>query len=120
MQTYQGRCHCGAVKFEFSTNLTEFTKCDCSLCVKKNAVMTKINKSDFTLLQGEDQLGLYQWNKNIARHRFCKNCGIYTFHQKRADPNTMGINVYCIEGVDISDIPIINVDGKTMSGGLDE
>ncbi len=115
MQTYQGSCHCGAVEFEIDTDFTEFTKCDCSLCRKKNAVMTKVHESHFRLLKGEKQLGLYQWNTHNAKHHFCKKCGIYTFHRKRVSPDFFGINVYCLDNADISKVPIIEVDGITMS-----
>ena len=45
-------------------------------------------------------LALYQWNTMIARHYFCKICGIYTHHQRRSNPNEFAFNVACIEGVD--------------------
>ena len=76
MQTYQGSCHCGAVAFEIDAVLTEFTTCDCSLCRKKNAVMTKVHESAFRLLKGKNVLGLYEWNAHIAKHHFCNSCGI--------------------------------------------
>lgn len=115
MQTYRGSCHCGAVKFEIDAELSEFTKCDCSLCRKKNAVMTKVHESQFRLVEGKDELGLYQWNTRIAKHYFCKKCGIYTFHRKRVTPDNFGINVYCLDDVDISGVPIKEVDGLSMT-----
>lgn len=115
MQTYRGSCHCGAIRFEIDTDFTEFTKCDCSLCRKKNAVMTKVHEKQFRLIAGEAFLATYQWNTMIARHHFCSKCGIYTFHRKRAQPDHYGINVYCLDGVDLSAIPVVAVDGLTMS-----
>jgi len=115
MQTYQGSCHCGTVRFEIDTEFTEFTKCDCSLCAKKNAVMTKVHESQFRLLSGEVDLGTYQWNTGTAKHHFCKSCGIYTFHRKRVSPDYFGINVYCLDEADIADVPVIEVDGISMS-----
>ena len=115
MQTYHGSCHCGAIRFEIDTDFTEFTKCDCSLCRKKNAVMAKVHEDQFKLVQGEDDLGLYEWNTNTAKHHFCKKCGIYTFHRKRVTPDYFGINVHCLDDVDISDIPVVGVDGVSMS-----
>lgn len=115
MPTYRGSCHCGAVRFEIDTEFTEFTRCDCSLCRKKNAVMTKVHESRFRLLRGEQDLGLYQWNTQVAKHYFCTTCGIYTFHRKRVTPDNYGINVYCLDDADISSVPVIDVDGRTMS-----
>jgi len=115
MTIYRGSCHCGAVAFEIETEFTEFTKCDCSLCRKKNAVMTKVHESAFKLIRGEADLGLYQWNTNTAKHHFCKSCGIYTFHRKRITPDFLGVNVYCLDDADITDVKIIEVDGISMS-----
>lgn len=115
MKTYRGTCHCGAVVFEIDTEFSEFTKCDCSLCRKKNAVMTKVHERDFRLIEGEQALGLYEWNTKTAKHHFCKRCGIYTFHRKRVTPDFLGVNVYCLEDADVSEVPIKEVDGVSMS-----
>ena len=77
--------------------------------------MTKVHESYFRLLKGKKELGLYEWNTHIAKHHFCKQCGIYTFHRKRVSPEFFGINVYCLDNVDISKVPIIEVDGIMMS-----
>lgn len=114
-KTYSGSCHCGTVQFEIDTEFTEFTQCDCSLCTKKNAVMTKVHESSFRLLMGEDALGTYEWNTRTAKHHFCSKCGIYTFHRKRVTPDFFGINVFCLDTPDIQSVPIIRVDGRTMS-----
>src|SRR3546814_8995477 len=97
---------CGKIRFRIRTEFTEFTKCDCSLCRKKNAVMTKVHEDDFEILAGEDQLGLYQWNTHTAKHYFCRTCGIYTFHRKRVTPDFLGINVYCLDDADLSAVPL--------------
>jgi hypothetical protein len=113
--TYSGSCHCGAVRFEIDTEFTHFTRCDCTLCRKKNAVMTKVHESNFRLLAGADELGEYRWNTMTAVHHFCRRCGIYTFHRKRVTPDFLGINVYCLDDAPIADVPIVEVDGKSMS-----
>jgi hypothetical protein len=57
------------------------------------------HKSHFTLLAGEEYLLSYQWNKGIAKHFFCKNCGVYTHHKRRRDPNQICINFACLDDV---------------------
>lgn len=115
MKTYRGSCHCGAIVFEIDTEFTEFTKCDCSLCTKKNAVMTKVHESQFRLIAGEQKLGAYRWNTGIAKHHFCKVCGIYTFHRKRVTPDFLGVNIHCLDTADILNVPTVLVDGRSMS-----
>jgi hypothetical protein len=46
-----------------------------------------VPKNRFRSLRGEDDLQLYQFNKNIARHRFCRHCGIHAFGNPRAAPD---------------------------------
>ena len=115
MSEHFGTCHCGAIKFSICQKVTELTTCDCSLCVKKNALMTKVHESKFTLISGKEHLQEYQWNMNIARHYFCGQCGIYTFHRKRSQPDHYGVNIYCLDGIDISDIPVRATKGDDMS-----
>lgn len=106
MGRYFGSCHCGAVTFRIEADIVELTTCDCSLCVKKNALMTKVHESALTILSGEDVLSLYQWNTRRAKHYFCSKCGIYTFHRKRAAPDHYGVNIFCLDGFDPAAIPI--------------
>jgi hypothetical protein len=35
MQTYEGGCHCGRVRFRVAADLASVTECDCSICSKK-------------------------------------------------------------------------------------
>lgn len=81
----------------------------------RGAVMVKVSEVDLTLLSGQDQLSLYQWNMQIARHFFCRNCGVYVFHNKRAAPDHMGVNVRCLEGVLLSDATLRATEGKDMT-----
>ena len=114
MQTYQGSCHCGKVKFEIEADIQALAQCNCSICVKKHALMTLIPEAQFKLLEGEDELTLYQFNKKIAKHYFCKTCGIYPFHRPRTKPDFYGINASCLDGVDVSTFPINQANGKAL------
>lgn len=115
MPVYRGSCHCGGVQFQVDADITELYTCDCSLCSKKNALMTNLHESALKVLVGADTLTPYQWNTNIARHYFCSVCGIYPFHRKRSMPDHYGVNVRCLEGLDIAVIPVRAAEGKGMS-----
>ena len=114
LRTYEGHCHCGAVRFEVQTDFPELTMCDCSICKRKNAVMVKVHESRFKLLSGEEFLSEYQFHTKTARHFFCRVCGIYPFHRKRVTPDSLGINVHCLSGVDLDGIPIRLAVGAAM------
>ena len=61
MKVHPGSCHCGGVKFRVTAEIVELTTCDCSLCVKKNAVMTKVPEASLEIVEGSDLLSLYEW-----------------------------------------------------------
>ena len=110
-----GSCHCGAVRFRVDATIVELTTCDCSLCVKRNAVMAKVPERALTVLAGETMLTLYQWNTRRAKHYFCRRCGIYVFHRKRATPDDFGINVFCLDGFDMTSISVRPTQGANMT-----
>ena len=61
-------------------------------------------------------LKLYQWSTHTARHYFCNICGIYTFYQRRTDSSVFGINIGCVDGLDLvafQDLPM--ADGVSLS-----
>lgn len=114
----QGRCHCGAVEFEImlENGLENLRRCNCSLCSRKGAIMASVPVAGIHITRGEVNLSLYQWNTGVAKHYFCKTCGIYTHHQRRSNPEEYGFNVACLDGVDLEslgDIPVGN--GAAMS-----
>ena len=115
MTRYPGSCHCGAVTFVVEAEIDHVTACDCSLCVKKNARMVRVRAQDLTILSGEEQLGAYEWNTHRARHHFCRICGIYVFHRKRASPELYEVNVFCLDGFDPTSLPVRASEGVGMS-----
>ena len=111
---YTGSCHCGSIKFEIDSDLEKIVQCNCSICIKRNAKMIMIPKENFKLLEGSEHLSLYQFNTEIAKHFFCKKCGIYTHHNRKSDPNGMGVNLGCIDDVDPMKFDVIQFDGKKL------
>jgi hypothetical protein len=115
MTTHTGSCHCGTVTFEISGNLEKGVRCDCSLCKRKGAIMVLMEKDQFTLTSGEDNLSLYEWNSKVAKHYFCKSCGIYTHHKRRRDDG-MGFNLGCVDDFNIEMLGKIGlVSGSKLS-----
>jgi hypothetical protein len=79
------------------------------------AVAVSAPLSGITVTKGEDKLTEYRFNTGTARHFFCSVCGIYTFHQRRSNPNEYGVNVACFENVSPFDFPEVTVmDGLTI------
>jgi len=115
LSVYTGQCHCKAIQFEISAKVSELTTCDCSICKMKNAVMLKVPQSSVRLIKGAEYLQLYQFHTHVAKHYFCKRCGIYPFHRKRVTPDFYGINVFCLQDFDITGYPLRATDGAGMN-----
>ncbi len=67
--------------------------------------------ADFHVTQGQEALATYRFNSRTAEHHFCSVCGIYTHHKRRSDPDQLGVNVACLEGVspfDFSEIVVFD------------
>ncbi len=56
-------------------------------------------------LKGQDNLTRYTWGTHTAKHHFCATCGIYIYHQRRSNPDELGVNALALEGVMPSDLP---------------
>jgi hypothetical protein len=115
MRTYRGACHCGKVQFEIQSTLEPAMRCNCSLCRRRGAVMTRVPEDRFRLLSGEEFLSLYQFNTRVAKHYFCTVCGIYPFHRPRTTPELYAINLGCLEGVDPFSLEVGSADGAALS-----
>ncbi len=109
--TIHGVCHCGAVKFtvELPFGLASARRCTCSICRMRGAVAVTARADGLTLTQGADKLATYRFNTRTAEHHFCSVCGIYTHHKRRSNPDELGVNVACIEGVSPFDFPEVVV-----------
>jgi hypothetical protein len=65
----------------------------------RGAVAVTSTRADFHITNGADKLGTYRFNTRTAEHHFCTVCGIYTHHKRRSNPDQLGVNVACLEGV---------------------
>ena len=126
LKTYQGSCHCGAVRFEADLDLNAGTgKCNCTICTKMRLWLVNVDIENFRLLAGEDDLTDYVGKGNpVGHHAFCKHCGVRPFEWIDI-PNMSGvkyynINVMCLEGLDIDELmaaPVSYYDGLNNNWG---
>ncbi len=114
MPRYTGSCHCQAVRFEVETVIDSVTECNCSVCSKKGFLHHRVPPDLFTLLSGEDQLGTYQFGTLVAKHHFCKVCGVHVFTRPRAAPELYTINVRVLDDFDLaqSGAKVVKFDGR--------
>jgi hypothetical protein len=83
----------------------------------RGAVAVTSTPEQFRVTQGEDKLATYRFNTGVAEHYFCTVCGIYTHHRRRSDPNQLGVNVACLEGVSPFNFREVKVHDGTRHPG---
>ena len=71
-----------------------------------------VPRSRFRLLSGADDLVEYQFNTMVARHLFCKVCGIKSFYVPRSNPDGISVNVRCLDPATIESVTVHNFDGR--------
>ena len=109
---YQGSCHCGAVTFEVEApEVLEVEQCNCSICNKSGFLHLIVPLSKFRLLTGKDSITVYTFNTGVAKHTFCKTCGIKPFYTPRSNPDGIDVNTNCLDTKPIS-INITKFDGQ--------
>jgi hypothetical protein len=115
-KTYSGGCHCGAVRYEVTTDLARLNTCNCSICSKRGHVLTFVGADQFKLESGGDQLTDYQFNKKHIHHVFCKTCGIESFARGagKDGKEMFAISVRCLDDVDLTGRSISEFDGKKL------
>lgn len=97
-QTLSGGCHCGAVRFEVdAATPLQVDRCNCSICRLSSYLHLIVPATDFRLLTDPDALTEYRFNSGIARHSFCRTCGIKSFYVPRSNPDGVSVNANCLD-----------------------
>lgn len=119
MTTHKGGCHCGRIRFEVDAPAAiEATECNCSICRKSGFVHMFVSVDAFRLLRGENELITYTFNTGIAKHLFCRHCGIKSFYIPRSHPDGVSVNVNCLDPETIESIEITPFDGRNWEQNI--
>lgn len=109
---YKGSCHCKAVTFEVeAADHLEVENCNCSICSKAGFLHLIVPLKKFKLISGEENLTTYMFNTGIAKHTFCRVCGIKPFYIPRSNPDGIDVNARCLDTKPLS-LQIIEFDGQ--------
>ncbi|MBU6198175.1 MAG: GFA family protein [Xanthomonadaceae bacterium] len=108
---HHGGCHCGRVRFEVDAPARiDALECNCSICRMSGYLHLIVPAVRFRLLQGGEFLGEYAFHTGVARHRFCRVCGIKSFYVPRSNPDGIDVNVRCLDRATIENISIRQFD----------
>lgn len=119
MQTHQGSCHCGKVRFEMDTDLAYVVRCNCSFCVRRGATLHPVLPENFRILAGApgEPGGARTYGSGIFIHHFCPNCGIHCFslqNGKGRFESRVNVNMGCFEPSLLEGLTPLEFDGASM------
>ena len=105
--THRGGCHCGRIAFEVDApaRLT-VSDCNCSICRMSGYQHLIVPAARFRLLKGADSLTEYRFNTGVARHLFCRHCGVKSFYVPRSNPDGYSVNARCLDPATIEHIEV--------------
>jgi hypothetical protein len=88
----------------------EAIECNCSICRMSGFLHLILPATRFRLLQGTEFLTEYTFNTGVAKHRFCRICGIKSFYVPRSNPDGIDVNVHCLDPATIESIEVSPFD----------
>lgn len=121
MTMHKGGCHCGRVRFEVEAPPDLLlSECNCSICYMLGYQHLIVPKSDFRLCEGENLLTTYQFNTGVAKHYFCRHCGVKSFYVPRSHPEGISVNARCLDPGTVVSVTLEPFDGRNWEQHIDE
>lgn len=109
----KGGCHCGAVRWEAETDdAVVVEECNCSICRMTGFLHIIVPASQFQLLAGADDIVDYRFNTGVARHLFCRHCGVKSFYAPRSNPDGYSLKLRCMDENQFAAIEFRKFDGR--------
>ena len=110
--THRGGCHCRRVRFEVEAPADlEVQDCNCSLCRMTGFLHLIVPASRFRLVSGAEDITEYTFNTGVAKHRFCRVCGVKSFYIPRSNPDGVDVNVRCLDEGSVRSVAVESFDG---------
>jgi len=108
---YKGRCLCGKVNFEISSEIQNIIYCHCSQCRKAQgsafATNGNVDVKGFKFISGESELTGYESPPGQIKY-FCKTCGSPIISKNNSIPNRVRVRLGVIES-DITERPTAHI-----------
>ena len=118
--THRGGCHCRRVVFEVDApSALVVQDCNCSLCRMSGFLHLIVPEQRFRLLSGHEELVEYTFNTGVARHRFCRVCGVKSFYVPRSNPDGIDVNARCLDEGTVTSLIIEPFDGRNWEQNAD-
>lgn len=113
LREHRGGCHCGDVRFTFKAPARVLVqRCNCSMCAMTGFEHLIVPAAHFSLLTDPAALAEYTFNTGVAKHRFCRRCGIKSYYVPRSNPDGYSINLRCVDRSTFEHIAFEDFDGQ--------
>lgn len=104
---------CGAVRFRFKAPATvRVQRCNCSICAMTGFEHLIVPAAHFALLGDPAAIATYTFNTGVAKHLFCRVCGVKSFYVPRSNPDGCSINLRCVDRSMIEAVEYEDFDGQ--------
>lgn len=118
---HEGGCHCGRVAFRVQAPADlRVVDCNCSICRLTGFLHLIVRREKFTLVRGEGDLTEYRFGTGVARHTFCRHCGIKSFYVPRSHPDGVSVHVRCLRPGTVRSLQVQSFDGAHWEQARDE
>ncbi|KMZ70455.1 S-(hydroxymethyl)glutathione synthase [Zostera marina] len=119
---HNGGCHCGHVKWQVETASSVIVwECNCSDCSMRGNIHFVVPRSKFKLLgESEHYLTTYTFGTHMAKHTFCKICGITSFYIPRSNPDGIAVTYKCVDPGTLKHVEIRTFDGKNWERSYEQ
>jgi hypothetical protein len=110
---HAGSCHCGRVRFEVLAPAgLDILDCNCSMCARSAYLHLIVAADAFRLVSGAEDLVEYSFGTGVAKHRFCRHCGVKSFYVPRSHPDGYSVNARCLDPATITSMRVRPYDGR--------
>jgi hypothetical protein len=82
------------------------------MCTMTGFLHLIVPANRFHLVRGEEALTTYTFNTGIARHRFCRYCGVKSFYVPRSNPDGYSVNLRCLERDTVRSVTVKQFDDR--------
>lgn len=96
LKGYRGRCHCGAIGYEFRSNSPPaewpYRACQCAFCRAHDVISTSDPQGELNFNAAKkDRLQRYRFGLQTADFLLCRECGVYIGAHLATDKGAFGI-----------------------------
>ncbi|GAB4813909.1 hypothetical protein N2152v2_000955 [Parachlorella kessleri] len=89
-----------------------------SICAMKRNIHVVVPEGRFSIMAGKDNLQCYQFNTGVAKHLFCKTCGICPFYRPRSNPDGYAVTIWCITSPTVKSMTVKKIHGQDWENAV--